>query len=111
MTLQIRLGRRRSATVDDPLHRTTIGWVEGMSERESWEAGRGVWRIDATRALDQDEVQIINQAGVIVAIGTITAIVKHGERREVRGDLLEGDPRVGTQTTIVFPSRNPISYD
>lgn len=109
--LQIRLGARRSATVDDPLKRQKVGWEHGLSEKESWEAGRGVWRLDATRALDQDEVQIINSEGTILAVAMITGIVKHGERREVQGRLLEGDSRVGTQTTIPYPSRNPISYD
>ena len=110
MTLQIRLGTRRSATVDDPLNRRTIGWAEGMNEQECWEAGRGVWRLDATRALEQDEVQIINQSGIIVAVGSINAVVKHGERREVQGRLKPGDPRVGTSTTIRFGTHNPISY-
>lgn len=109
--LQIRLGARRSATVDDPLNRKKIGWEAGLSEKESWEAGRGVWRLDATRALDQDEVQIINSEGTILAVAEITGIIKHGDRREVQGRLIESDPRVGAATAIPYPSRNPISYD
>lgn len=88
-----------------------VGWEQGLSEKESWEAGRGVWRLDAARALDQGEVQIINSDGTIVAVAEITGIIKHGDRREVQGRLLDGDPRVGTQTAIPYPSRNPISYD
>ncbi|UKY47399.1 hypothetical protein [Streptomyces inhibens] len=108
--LQIQIGAERAADADDGLGRTDIGWRPGMSEHEAWEAGRGIWKFNADRALSQNEVQIINTEGTVLAVATITGISKRGDRYALEGDLLHGDPRVGKPTPSPHLSRNPITY-
>ena len=108
--LQIKLAEQRMVDPDeDPLGRTAVGATPGMSEREAWEAGRGCWVMKASRAIDEDEVRIVNPSGTILAVAKIRGLIKHGNRLEVVGGLLEGDPRVGT-TVELNRAQNPISY-
>ncbi|MYV96481.1 hypothetical protein [Streptomyces sp. SID1034] len=108
--LQIQIGPEREAGPDDMLERMTIGWRPGMSEDEAWEAGRGIWKFNADRALSQDEVQIINTSGTVLAVAMITGISKHGDRYALQGELLRGDDRVGRATKSPHLSRNPVTY-
>ncbi|MFE2377264.1 hypothetical protein [Streptomyces sp. NPDC059398] len=108
--LQIQIGPEREAGPDDMLERMTIGWRPGMSEDEAWETGRGIWKFNADRALSQDEVQIINTSGTVLAVATITGISKHGDRYALQGELLRGDDRVGRPTKSPHLSRNPVTY-
>jgi hypothetical protein len=108
--LQIQLGAERPADVDDGLGRATIGWRPGMAEEEAWQAGRGIWKFNADRALSQDEVQIINTNGTVLAVARITGISKHGDRYALEGDLLLGDARVGLPAASPHRSRNPVTY-
>lgn len=108
--LQIQLGAERPAGTGDGLGRATIGWRPGMSEEEAWQAGRGIWKFNADRALSQDEVQIINTDGTVLAVAKITGISKHGDRYALEGELLRGDARVGRPTPSPHLSRNPVTY-
>lgn len=108
--LQILMGSERPAAPDDELGRAYVGWRPGMTEDEAWEAGRGCWKFKADRALAEDEVQIINTVGTVLAVARITGISKCGDRCAIEGDLLRGDPRVGRQTPTPHPSRNPVAY-
>jgi len=108
--LQIQVGPAYTAPDDDTLGRTTIGWRPGMTEAEVWEASRGVWKFKADRALAQNEAQIVNTTGTVLAIATITGISKHGDRYALEGTLLLGDPRVGRPTATPHLSRNPVAY-
>ncbi|WP_235487318.1 hypothetical protein [Streptomyces roseoverticillatus] len=110
MVLQIQIGAERVADVDDRLGRVTLGWRPGMSEDEAWAAGRGIWKFNADRALSQDEAQIINTEGTVLAVATITGISKHGDRYALEGTILRGDPRVGRPTSSPHLSRNPVTY-
>ncbi|MBY8844614.1 hypothetical protein [Streptomyces sp. SP2-10] len=74
-----------------------------MTEDEAWQAGRGIWKFNADRALAQDEVQIVNTEGLVLAVATITGISKHGDRYALEGELLRGDARVGKPTTTPPP--------
>ncbi|MFF4603492.1 hypothetical protein ACFY12_12175 [Streptomyces sp. NPDC001339] len=108
--LQIQIGAERAADPDDRLGRTTLGWRPGMSEDDAWVAGRGIWKFKADRALAQDEVQIINTEGTVLAVAKITGISKHGDRYALEGELLRGDPRIGHPTSSPHLSRNPVTY-
>lgn len=109
--LQIRLGPAQPTNpATDPLGRSHIGSYPGISEREAWIAGRGVWKLRVARALAEDEVQIIDADGVVLAVAEITGLKKCGSRQAVDGQLLEGDPRVGRPTPFPAASRNPVSY-
>lgn len=86
--LQIRLGRKRHAELNDHLGRSTTGSWPGMSEQQAWEVGRGTWKVNAVRALAQDEVQIIDLEGTVLAVAKINGVCKHDDRYELKGDLL-----------------------
>ncbi|WP_228924527.1 hypothetical protein [Streptomyces sp. DH7] len=81
-----------------------------MSEEEAWQAGRGIWKFNADRALSQEEAQIINIDGTVLAVARITGISKYGDRYALEGDLLLGDARVGRATPCPHLSRNPVTY-
>ncbi|HEY5362098.1 MAG TPA: hypothetical protein VIJ82_31175 [Streptosporangiaceae bacterium] len=51
----------------------------------------------------EDQVQIVDTQGLILAVARIEGITKCGE-------LLLGDSRVGQATTTPHPSRNPVAY-
>lgn len=108
--LQIQIGPERDAGPGDSLERSTVGWRPGMSEDDAWQAGRGVWKFRADRALAQDEAQIVNTEGLVLAVARITGISKHGDRYALEGQLLRGDSRVGHPTVSPHPSRNPVAY-
>jgi hypothetical protein len=109
--LQIQLGALRAARTNDPLGRATLGYhPAGMTEAEAWTAGRGVWKLRLDRALAQDEVQIVNTDGTVLAVARITGVTKHGDRFALEGELLAGDPRVGQPTATPHPSRNSTAY-
>lgn len=107
--LQITLAPQRPVK-DDPLGRHTVGWAPEMSQEDAWLAGRGVWKLNADSVLSQQEAQIVNPEGIVVAVATITGVEKHDDRRAVLGDLLRDDPRVGRPAPSPSRSRNPISY-
>lgn len=106
--LQIKLAKKQNVQ-NDPLGRTWVGAEPKMSERMAWEAGRGCWVMKASRAIDENEVRIVGPDGTILAIATMRGLIKHGNRLEIVGDLLEGDIRVGQQVEL-SKSQNPISY-
>jgi hypothetical protein len=109
--LQIQLSREQSVDpAVDWLGRASIGAKPGMSEAEAWTAGRGVWLLNTDRALRQDEVQIVDRSGKVLAIATITGLTKCGGYFALEGKLLVGDPRVGQPTTTPHRSRNPVAY-
>ncbi|MFF9348765.1 hypothetical protein [Streptomyces sp. NPDC014734] len=108
--LQIQIGAERAAGVGDSLARTVLGWRAGMSEDEAWEAGRGLWKFNADRALSESEAQIINTSGTVLAVARITGISKHGDRYALEGEILRDDPRVGRPTPSPHLSRNPVTY-
>ncbi|MFI6030812.1 hypothetical protein [Amycolatopsis magusensis] len=108
--LQIQLGQGRPAPADDWLDRSRIGSWPGMTEQDAWEAGRGVWVFNTDRALKQDEVQIVDLNGTVLAVARITGITKCGDRYALEGELLLGDARVGQPTATPHPSRNSVAY-
>ncbi|MCX4681753.1 hypothetical protein OG413_41870 [Streptomyces sp. NBC_01433] len=108
--LQIQIGPGRAAPDGDDLGRTFLGWRAGMSEDEAWEAGRGVWKFRADRALAQQEAQIINTEGIVLAVARITGVTKCHDRYALEGELLHGDSRTGRPSPYPHLSRNPVAY-
>lgn len=108
--LQIQLGPQRPADPHDSLGRSTIGCHPDMTEEEAWAAGRGIWKLKTDRALAQNEAQIVNVEGTVLAVAEITGISKHGDRYALEGKLLRGDPRVGKPTATPHRSRNSVAY-
>jgi hypothetical protein len=111
--LQIQLGQDREVDpATDPLGRSRVGYRPGMTEQEAWTAGRGTWVLKVDRALEQDEIQIVNLDGIVLAVGEILGVTKTREpgRYAIDGNLKLGDPRVGKPTTTPHRSRNSVAY-
>lgn len=89
--LQIKIAARQSVDfTKDPMGHTEVGYAPGMSEEVAWEAGRGCWVMKASRAIDEDEVQIVNSEGTILAVATMRGLIKHGNRLEIIGGFSRG---------------------
>jgi hypothetical protein len=116
--LQIRIPPEQPADPEDALGRATVGSRPGMSEQEAWASGRGLYKLDPVRAGAQNEVQIIDHEGIVLAVAKITGISKHRvryfERHRARyaieGELLLGDPRVGQPTIMPHRIGSPVRY-
>lgn len=111
--LQIQIGPDRPMDpFTETLGRDRIGYRPGMTEQEAWTAGRGVWVLKVDRALEQDEVQIVNLNGIVLAVAEILGIAKTKTpgRYAIDGKLKVGDPRVGKPTTTPHRSRNSVGY-
>ena len=111
--LQIQLGPDR---LMDPstewLGRSRVGYHPGMTEQDAWIAGRGAWKLKADRTLEQDEIQIVNLDGIVLAVAEILGVSKTSApgRFAVEGRLKVGDPRVGKPTQTPHRSRNSVGY-
>jgi hypothetical protein len=111
-TVNIRLGWHKPVT-GDPWGRSHIGAYPGMTPEDAWANGRGLWRLDAERVLQQDEAIVTNLDGIILAVAKITKVEKPDEapeRRAIEGILIPDDPRIGTASPNINSARNPISY-
>lgn len=111
--LQIRIGQVRSMDpLTEALGRGRIGYRPGMTEQQAWEAGRGVWVLKVDRALEQDEVQVINLDDIVLAVAEVLGVSKTRApgRYAIDGRLKLGDPRVGKPTTTPHRSRNSVRY-
>lgn len=111
--LQIQLGPDRQMDPStETLGRDRVGYRPGMTQQEAWTAGRGVWVLNVDRALEQDEVQIVNLDGIVLAVAEVLGIAKTKTpgRYAIDGNLKLGDPRVGKITTTPHKSRNSVAY-
>jgi hypothetical protein len=106
--IQVKLGYLKPASATDP--RGTIGWYPGMTETQAWEAGRMFWKLDPARAHRQNELQVIAPDQTVLCVGRIDSLKRHGDRYEIVGTLLHGDPRVGKKTQFEHAPRRTFIY-
>ena len=59
----------------DGLGRSRVGSHPGMTPKEAWEAGRGAGVFKADQVLEQNEVQIVDLEGTVLAVAKINGIV------------------------------------
>jgi hypothetical protein len=114
--IQIKLGAERAIDPNtDPLGRTRVGYWPGMSEDEAWESGRASWRLRATAALDETDIQIIGPGPeyLVLARATLTGLTKdphHPPRFTIEGTVIPGHPAVGRPSPNPHPSQNSVRY-
>jgi len=95
-----------------PLGRAAVGWRDGMTSQQVWEAARGFWKLRPDRAINEHKVRVVNRHGVIVAMADLRGLIRHEDRFELVGDLTESDESIGN----VLPdeersrSQNPVRY-
>ncbi|HUN33876.1 MAG TPA: hypothetical protein VMU95_17845 [Trebonia sp.] len=98
----------------DPLGRAFTGYFPRMTEQEAWEAGRGLWRMNADRVSREKFALIVGESKVR-AVGQVTGIALHGDRIELQGHVLaEGHPvrdaYLGQPDPVENCSQNPVAY-
>ncbi len=112
--IHIKLGRRVEARADDPLGRGHIGWEPGMTDQQTYEAGRGAWVLGAKA--DRERYMLITADGVVRQAIEIHRLVQvTGSRRAVEGAVLPAghpvhDTYVGKPSPVPASVRNPVTY-
>lgn len=111
MTLEIRLAEHQAELPEgQPWPRPYRGYRPGDNPETVWAINRGVWRLDAQRALAEDEVVFTSPGGLVVCVATVEGLNKHGDRLALIGKPRPHDPRIGKTNPYQSASRNPVSY-
>lgn len=110
--IHITLGKEKAVT-GDGLGRSLVGYREGMTAEEVFQASRGCWRFGA-RA-DREKFAIVSHGGRVLIAIEIDELVDQGKgRRAIEGRILKkGHPvhdRYVGKPSPVPPMRNPITY-
>ncbi|MBB5158196.1 hypothetical protein [Saccharopolyspora phatthalungensis] len=113
MAIRLKLGNYETVQ-GDPLGRSFIGYFPRMTETEAWEAGRGVWRMNAEKASRQRFAVIVGE-GHIRAVGEVTGVTAQGDRIALEGTALPSghpvrDAWLGKPDPVVNGSQNPVGY-
>ena len=108
--LIFRMGQEKALLGHDRLGRTHMGYREGLTQQECWDRSRGLWKLDESRALVQEEAAVVDPEWIVRAVARITGITKHGEFRAVEGEVILNHPLVGTAWPTPTKSRNSVSY-
>ena len=113
MAARFKLGSYETVQ-DDPLGRRSVGYFPRMTEEEAWDAGRGVWRMSASKAAREKFALIVGE-GLVRAAGQVTGFAVHGDRIELQGHVLEPghpvrDAYIGKPDPAGTSSQNPVGY-
>lgn len=113
MALRLKLGAYEPCTTD-VLGRPFIGYFPRMTEQEAWDAGRGVWKLNAEKATRQRFALIVGE-GLVRAVGEISGITAYGDRVALDGASLPSghpirDRYLDTPDPVVNGSQNPVGY-
>jgi hypothetical protein len=113
MAIRIKLGDYQTVD-DDPLGRGYVGCFPRMTEAEAWEAGRGVWKMNRTRAISERFALIVGQDKVIAA-AQVKGVNQYEDRIALEGDLLQHghpvyDAYIGRPDPLPNQSRNSVTY-
>ena len=106
MAVRIKLGDYQSVT-GDPLGRDYIGCFPRMTEAEAWQAGRGVWKMNRSRAA-AERFALITGMGKVLAVAEIEGVTGHGDRVALEGHPLPAGTRSMTPASA-GPTRWPTS--
>src|SRR6266536_5249957 len=113
MTARIKLGDYQTVS-GDPLGRAYLGCFPRMTEAEAWQAGRGVWKMNRTRAITE-RFALITGMGKVLAIAEIEGVTQHQDRIALEGHLLTAghpiyDTYIGKPDPLANKSQNSITY-
>ena len=91
MAVRIKLGDFQSVS-GDCLGRAYIGCFPRMTEDEAWQAGRGVWKMNRSRAA-AERFALIAGMGKVLAVAEVEGLTQHGDRFALEGHpLTAGHP-------------------
>ena len=113
MAIRIKLGDYQTVA-GDPLGRDYIGYFPRMTEAEAWEAGRGVWKMNRTRA-SSERFALITGQGKVAAIAQVKGVTRHDDRIALEGDPLTAghpvyDAYIGRPDPLPNQSQNSVTY-
>lgn len=113
MAVRIKLGDYQTIT-GDHLGRNYIGCFPRMTEDEAWRAGRGVWKMNRTRAAAERFALIVGM-GKVLAVAEIEGVTQHGDRIALEGHPLTAghpvyDACIGRPDPLANQSQNSITY-
>ncbi|MCO6557923.1 MAG: protein-(glutamine-N5) methyltransferase [Bifidobacterium sp.] len=93
-------------------YREFIGWQEGMSPEEVWQAGNSWWKLEPGRAVRCDLAVILNPENVVVCVAKIRGLIKRDDMRMgFIGEPVERKYDVWLGKTLKRnDSKNPIAY-
>ena len=83
MAVRIKLGDFQSVS-GDCLGRSYIGCFPRMSEGEAWQAGRGVWKMNRSRAA-AERFALVAGMGKVLAVAEVEGLTQHGDRFALEG--------------------------
>ena len=107
--VRIKLGPQRPAPQPDPLGRSVIGYVDGLTVGDLWLRGRGVWKANLD-ILSECDLALIVFDDVVRLVGTVTGVTFHAGRCAIAGRPLPEHPLIGQPDPLANRSRNPIAY-
>lgn len=115
MLIQVTLGKGKSVDPkQDDLERSRIGWTEGLSDRELFEAARGVWVMPGPRVERERYAVVSGEKTIRMAIEIDGVVDVPGGRRAFTGRPLEpGHPVYDLYVGKPAPNgaqQNPITY-
>jgi hypothetical protein len=113
MAVRIKLGDYQRIA-GDPLGRDYTGCFPRMTEDEAWQAGRGVWKMNRTRAAAERFALIVGM-GKVLAVAEINGAAPHGDRIALHGHPLTAghpvyDAYIGRPDPLPNQSQNSITY-
>jgi len=113
VAVRIKLGDYQTVS-DDYLGRSYIGCFPRMTEDEAWQAGRGVWKMNRSRAVTERFALIVGM-GKVLAVAKIEGVTGHGDRIALEGHPLEAghpvyDAHIGRPDPLANQSQNSITY-
>lgn len=109
----IQLGNRKYLDFADVIGRKFIGYEPSMTDDEIYEAGRGIWSINANRVFNASHVFITDNKGtILIEINVVSihlAYSQDNKHKFIEGTIVKDSDFVG-QTLPVNTSRNRINY-
>lgn len=120
--IHITVGAWKEADLEDGLHRTHVGYREGMSGQEMYDANHGEWAI-GTKRQETEHFALFSFNGTVIQaieVGDFELtrrFEKHDKRDNkytMHGTILDGTHPVHQKyvgnSTPVTPGRNPVRY-
>ena len=86
MAVRVKLGDYQTVS-GDPLGRDYVGCFPRMTEEEAWRAGRGVWKMNRSRAA-AERFALITAKNVVLAVAEIRGVTRHEDRTALEGVVL-----------------------
>lgn len=113
MAVRIKLGDFQSVS-GDCLGRAYIGCFPRMSEDEAWQAGRGVWKMNRSRAAAERFALVVGM-GKVLAVAEVEGLTQHGDRFALEGHPLAAghplhDAYIGRPDPLANQSQNSVTY-